>query len=74
MDYRKAQAAYANDPQYHQLVDVLVNLIDGLQFTPSEVRETAVFACMLHEMRNPQPMIINMQTRPDEKDARSCKG
>lgn len=67
MNYRKAREAYENDPQYHQLVDLLINLIERLDFTPSEVRETAIFACMLHEMRNPQPMIINMQSRPNEK-------
>ena len=69
MDYKKAREAYENDPKYRMLVDVLANLIAGLEYTPSEVRETAIFACMLHEMRNPQPLVINMQSRPDKTDA-----
>ena len=30
---------YMNDPEYHQLVDMLEHFVDRAQFTPSELRE-----------------------------------
>ncbi len=44
---------YRSDPHYHLLVDSMVSAIEQAQFTPSEMREAAVFACYLHESRRP---------------------
>jgi hypothetical protein len=41
---------YRHDPNYHQLVDILTNFIGNYQFTPSEIREAAMFACIKYEM------------------------
>lgn len=41
-----------NDPQYAELVHVLESFIERAQFTPSELREAAVLACINYEMRN----------------------
>lgn len=40
---------YLNDPQYKMLVDILCANIHACGFTPSEVREAAVLACILYE-------------------------
>jgi len=40
---------YQNDPKYHRLVDVLVDYIKDCQFTPSEVREASMLACIIYE-------------------------
>jgi hypothetical protein len=43
---------YMNDPEYHRLVSMLENFIEQARFTPSELREACVLACINYEMRN----------------------
>lgn len=54
--FDNAQRAYIIDPTYHQLVDMLVALIEKLEMTPSEVRQAAVFACIIFQERSVHPM------------------
>ncbi len=42
---------YETDTYYRQFVDTIENLIYHAHFTPSEVREAAVMACIHYEMR-----------------------
>jgi len=49
---------YMNDPQYHQLVDTLEGLIHTAQFTPSELREACIFACIKYEITHQRDKII----------------
>lgn len=49
---------YHNDPAFHAAVDLMQALILDLQLSPSEVREAAMFACYLVELRRPTPPII----------------
>lgn len=47
---------YMNDNEYHQLVNLLESFIHRAQFTPSELREACVFACIRyesHKLSNP---------------------
>ena len=51
---------YANDPSYRQLVDMLAELINQAQFTPSEIREACMLACIRHERyRRIRPVVIS---------------
>ena len=50
---------YLNDPEYHQLVRMLESFIERAQFTPSELREAAVLACINYEMRHVRGMTID---------------
>lgn len=43
---------YMNDPEYHHLVNLLEGLIDQARFTPSELREACILACINYEMRH----------------------
>ena len=45
---------YMSDPDYHMLVDLLESFIYRNQYTPSEMREAAMFACIKYEMNQPQ--------------------
>lgn len=54
---------YNNDPAYHQLVTMLENFIDMAQFSPSEIREAAMMACINYEMRHIRRVFI-----PHNKD------
>lgn len=40
---------YNHDPQYHILVDFMIHEIERCNYTPSEMREAAVLACILYE-------------------------
>lgn len=42
---------YMNDPDYHNLVNTLEQLIEQAGFTPSELREACVLASINYEMR-----------------------
>ena len=50
---------YMNDPEYHNLVNMLESFIDRAHFTPSELREACVLACINYEMRNVRERTID---------------
>jgi hypothetical protein len=56
---------YMNDPHYHHLVCVLESLIEKAEFTPSELREACVLACINYEMRH----VRSHQIDPRVQDA-----
>lgn len=43
---------YMNDPEYHHLVNTLERMIEQARFTPSELREACMLACINYEMRH----------------------
>lgn len=51
---------YLNDPDYRIMVDYMESLIERCQFTPSEIREMAVYAATRYENhRSPLPFLYN---------------
>ena len=53
---------YANDNNYRRLVDMLEALIVHAEFTPSEIREACMLACILHEQyRRMRPVVISAE-------------
>ena len=53
---------YANDHNYRRLVDMLEALIVQAEFTPSEIREACMLACILHEQyRRVRPVVISAE-------------
>ena len=46
---------YNNDPEYCRMVDSLVAYIEGHKFTPSEMREMVMFACIRYEQMQVRP-------------------
>ncbi len=43
------QERYMRDPVFNQLVSVIEAMLHRAEFTPSEVREAAMLACIRHE-------------------------
>ena len=50
---------YMNDPEYHHLVKTLEMMIEQARFTPSELREAVILACINYEMRHVREMSID---------------
>lgn len=50
---------YMNDPEYNHLVNVLEQMIEQARFTPSELREAVILACINYEMRHVRDMHID---------------
>jgi hypothetical protein len=48
---------YMADPAYHVLVDTMEQMIIEFKFTPSEMREAAVYACTRYEIRRPPTFV-----------------
>ncbi len=53
---------YMNDNEYHRLVNMLEQFIERAQFTPSELREASILACINYEMRHVRDMTIDPRT------------
>ncbi len=49
---------YNNDAIYHNLVDVIYGMIESADFSPSEIREAAMYACIQYELRHTRPIKI----------------
>jgi restriction endonuclease Mrr len=43
---------YMNDPEYHHFVQMIEQMIEQARFTPSELREMCMLACINYEMRH----------------------
>ena len=53
---------YANDNNYRRLVDMLEALIVQAEFTPSEIREACMLACIRCERyRRIRPVVISAE-------------
>ena len=53
---------YENDHSYRQLVDMLTALIHQAEFTPSEIREAYMLACIRYELsRRIRPVVISAE-------------
>jgi len=53
---------YMNDPEYHRLVNMLEHFVETARFSPSELREAAVLACINYEMRHVRDRVIDPRT------------
>lgn len=58
------QEKYMNCPQYRQLVNVMRNMIRQAEFTPSELREAALFAAICEERERTAPPIQPWELNP----------
>lgn len=50
---------YMNDPEYHHFVRMIEGLIEQARFTPSEIREMCMLACINYEMRHVREHMID---------------
>ncbi len=51
---------YLHDPHYKALVDSMMKMIRAAEFTPSEVREAAIYACIRYEQMRPRPYKVKV--------------
>jgi len=50
---------FMNDPEYRHLVETMESLIHRAHFTPSEMREACILACINYEMRQVRSVKID---------------
>lgn len=50
--FQNAEKRYREDPHFKAIVEMLINSVDQLSFTPGDLRQMAVFAEYLWQMRN----------------------
>jgi hypothetical protein len=61
---------YNRDPQFHQLVNVLMGCIRRAEFTPTELREAVILAAIKYEQSiGPSEMMNRMVGLPDGFEA-----
>ncbi len=63
---RSPEEKYRNDTHYRMLVDALEGMIHQAQFTPSEIREAAIYAAIRYEMTQSPPPIVMRAKDIDE--------
>jgi hypothetical protein len=51
MSATSPEQRYQTDPTYHGVVDMLEAMVRQCMFSPSEIREAAVLACIHYELR-----------------------
>lgn len=56
MDWRSAEERYRNDQLFRALVDTMEKAYGSLQFTPSEMRNAAMYAALRFEQRTIRPI------------------
>jgi len=61
---------YLNDPSYKMLVDTLLHQIIQAHFTPSEIREAAVYAAIRYEQIRIKPRHIFTENSITPREAR----
>lgn len=64
--YISAQTRYHHDPVFNRMVKMMVNAMDELQLTPTEIREAAGLAALLFYQKHPQMPFIQKEVA-DEK-------
>lgn len=72
MNYSNAEKRYQNDPVFRQLVDVMVDGYQRLNFSPGELREAAVFSEIVHQRKFARPnfMIRDGEISPTTTEAK----
>lgn len=58
---RTADQNYMMNPEYKRLVDFMENELQQFHYSPSEMREAAMLACVRFESRQVRPMYFDRE-------------
>ncbi len=58
---RTAEQNYLMNPEYKMLVDFMEKAITDHQYSPAEMREAAMLACVRYEMKRPARHFANLE-------------
>ena len=53
-DFKDLENRYLRDAEFNILVNTLIKIIEKCQFTPSEIKDAAMFAAIKFELTHPQ--------------------
>lgn len=65
-DRPSPEERYASDVAFRQLVDIIEHFIHRAEYTPSEIRDASMLACIRYEMSH----VRRMYVRTDEDAVR----
>lgn len=63
---------YYRDPAYYALVNAIEQIICRAEFSPSEIREAAVLACINYEMHTIRFNRVSINAGSEQEKALSC--
>ena len=67
-DYEQAKLKYMSDPVFHTIVDMMYSAIAKMDYSPTELRQAAMFAAIKFEHENVRhSMIVGNDPLEDEK-------
>lgn len=52
---------YRNDPLFHALVNVLIQHIEEMKLTPTEIREACILAQIKYESTHVRPLVFSRE-------------
>jgi len=52
MSRQSPQERYLSDPMFYQFTNMLESFLHKAEFTPSEIRECAILACIHYELKS----------------------
>ncbi len=62
---RSVAERYRDDRAFRALVDQLLSVIHEAKYTPTEIREAAMFAQIMYEERTMRPIILDVVREGD---------
>lgn len=72
-DFKSPEHRYLNDPEFHALVDMMLSYIVRCQYTPSEMREASMMACIKWETIKPREITIKEKDLPPGVNLQNIK-
>lgn len=63
-NFESPHERYHRDPDFHALVDMMVSYIAQCKYTPSEMREASLLACIKWESIKPPEITIREEDLP----------
>ena len=73
IDFKSPHERYYQDPDFRALVDMMVSYIATCKYTPSEMREASLLACIKWESIKPPEITVRKEDLPPNVNLQDIK-